>query len=241
VLTKAVPAQVIVGVVCFAILSYVGFVPLGLPGRIKARFGLRIPEAGRYSLGYVNDFVGRLGSRGVSTYRRQLAWDFVFAVMLGLSLWFVTIQAWALVWGRGSRLPYLVGLIPLAYVVFDVAEDVTLLIAVRSSNLCLPPSPSFPPLDLDLSGPVLRIPCPLCSLGPVGLLIEEVVEAVEGLLAPFAPASETEIGTVVPGVVNGGPISVARVFTALKFLFVLLAAVVLAAGVVIAIRDWPPR
>lgn len=139
VLKKAVPVEVIVGVVCFAALIFIGFVPLGLPGRIKARFGLRIPEAGPYSLGRVNGFVDRLGRDGLSMYRRQLVWDVMFAALLGLSLYFLTLQAWAPVWGRGSGLPYLIGLIPLAYVAFDVAEDVTLLIAVRLSNLCLPP------------------------------------------------------------------------------------------------------
>lgn len=240
-LTKGVPAEVIAGVVSFAILLYVGFVPLGLPGRIKAQFGLRIPEAGGYQLGDMDEFVGRLGRDGISMYRRQLAWDLVFAVLLGLSLSFLTLQAWAPVWAGGSRLPYLIGLIPLAYVAFDVAEDITLLIAVRSSNLCLPPTPSFLPLDLDLSGPARRLPCPVCALGPVGLRIEEVVEVVEGLLAPFAPIPESAARAVVPGLVNGSSTIVARVFTALKFLFVALSVLALVAGVVLSIRNWPPR
>jgi hypothetical protein len=241
VLTKAVPVEVIVGVVCFAILMFIGFVPLGFPGKIKARFGVRIPEAGSYTLGRVNDFVGRLGRDGLSMYRRQLVWDVVFAAFLGLSLYFLTLQAWAPVWGRGSRLPYLIGLISLAYVAFDVAEDITLLIAVRSSNLCLPPSPPFRPLDLDFSGPVRRVPCPMCSPGPVELM-EEVVEAfVEGFLGlPLPPGPQPAVLAVLPGLVDGRPVAVARVFTALKFVFVLMSVVGLVAGVVYAIRAWPP-
>ncbi len=236
VLTKAVPVEVIVSVVCFAILIFIGFVPLGLPGRIKARFGLRIPEAGPYSLGRVNGFVGRLGRDGLSMYRRQLVWDVMFAALLGLSLYFLTLQAWAPVWGRGSHLPYLVGLIPLAYVAFDVAEDVTLLIAVRLSNLCLPPPPPFPPLDLDLSGPVRRVLCPVCSLGPVELLQEVVEAVVEGFLGPPPPPSpEPAALAVFPGLLDGRPVAIARIFTALKFLFVLMSAVALVGGFVFAI------
>jgi hypothetical protein len=240
-LTRSVSLVVIVSVGCIAALLYVGFVPLGLPGRIRSLFDRRIPEAGRYDLKYVNDFVARLGAEGVSIYRRQLLWDIPFAILWGLTLAFLVFHAWTPVWAQSSRLPYLMAFIPVFYLVFDLAEDVTLLIAIRPSNLCLPPRAPYLVTDPNLSGPLRGIQCPVCHRSVVTRVregIAHVEERVEEILRGGDATVEAPATVIVPHLLNGSQIAGAEVFTTLKFIFASIALLSLPTGIAFSIGVW---
>ena len=126
-------------VVCLT-LAGIGFIPLGLPARIRRDYGVAIPESRfQYTRENLARFVKTLGPDGVAMYLRQLSWDFVLAFAVAGCL-FPILDAWWVgslaehVWWR--QLVWL----PMAYLAFDLAED--LYLRMLAHDLCAGRSPA---------------------------------------------------------------------------------------------------
>lgn len=116
-------------VVCavLLVLLYVGFVPLGYPGRIDRRYGTKIPEAHwLYSRRDVEEFLRRLGPGGLQLYRLQLWWDIPFAILLAAPMVAILDATWATSLDDASPFRILV-FTPIVYAVVDIIEDALLL------------------------------------------------------------------------------------------------------------------
>jgi hypothetical protein len=123
----AQPAWFTVSCVVALAILYVGFVPLGYPGRIARKYDVQIPEATPfYSRRTFLDFLQGIGAGGLPLYRQELGWDIIFAVLLAPPMVAVLDAVWATSLGHGSRLRILV-FVPVVTSVFDVLEDVFLL------------------------------------------------------------------------------------------------------------------
>lgn len=122
-----------------AVMLVLIFGPLGLPGRIKFLYKVRLPETRwSYSHRSIEEFASKTKEQGIRTYRRQLRWDILFALLFSASL-VALIDA---LWGRSLDADQAgfrwVVWIPAVYAVFDLAEDVVLLIATGDKNLSWP-------------------------------------------------------------------------------------------------------
>lgn len=114
----------------FAVLLFIGFVTLGYPGRIARTFAATLPE---FHFPYGKDcfgaFVHRLGKQGLDLYRKQLAWDALFATLFAIPFVALLDAVWA-----GSLEPHalleplrVLVFLPLLSLVSDLLEDVLLL------------------------------------------------------------------------------------------------------------------
>jgi hypothetical protein len=127
----AQPAWLTVAFGVIAVLLVYGFVVLGYPGRIAHRYGVKVPEASiTYSRQEVMAFLRTIGPSGLRTYRIQLGWDMVFAILLMVPLVAILDAVLATSLPGDSAWRILVFL-PVVYAAVDVLEDVLLLGAVR--------------------------------------------------------------------------------------------------------------
>ena len=84
--TMLTPGWLTVAAICAVALLSVGFLSLGLPGQIRRQFATKLPETGaRYTVASVEAFIARVGKRGLRMYRRQLAWDMVYALLVSIA------------------------------------------------------------------------------------------------------------------------------------------------------------
>lgn len=121
-----------------ALMLVLIFGPLGLPGRIKFLYKTGLPEVDwlhLYSRTSLEEFARKVGRDGLLTYRRALAWDILFAVLLTASL--VTLIDGLLARsldGNQELLRWAVWT-PAMYAFFDIAEDAVLLRATNGRSL----------------------------------------------------------------------------------------------------------
>ena len=122
----AQPAWFTVACVIAALLLFLGFGPLGYPGRIARAYGMKVPESGLYSRRGFLRFIERIGRDGLPLYRQELGWDVLFAILLAPPMVAVLDAVWATSLEGGSWLRVLV-FVPLLMATFDILEDALLL------------------------------------------------------------------------------------------------------------------
>ena len=132
------PAWLVVANVGTAIMLAVIFGPCGLPGRINHLYKAKLPEVDwlhRYSRASLEGFAGRVGHSGFLTYRRALAWDILFAILLGASLVALIDGLLGRSLDSDQELLRWAVWTPAMYVFFDIAEDAALLRVMERKSL----------------------------------------------------------------------------------------------------------
>lgn len=124
------------------------FLAGGYASVMRRRTGRRLPEGEwriwrpSYSVAELRRYLLDAGEGGWHAYRLQLAWDVVYAVLLGLSGLVLLGGLMALAFGDGHWWVVLLTLTPAAAALADVGEDGALFAAVGRD----PSSPPGPPV-----------------------------------------------------------------------------------------------